>query len=150
MDAGGDSLPPTSGFVAACPKLTELTIICPHPDTPVAAETEYLGPAGSVRSATSELVNACKALPDFDTLQIAHVCGLTFCATGPSVRQGRRELKEHVGCAKDSAISCLRELETGCQEREGRRKITVRAIELVAGSTYPAFLDSVRVGEYEV
>jgi hypothetical protein len=147
-----DSLPPTPGFVAACPKLTELTAICPHPDTAEATETGYLlDPVGSVRSATSELVNACIALPDFDTLQIVHGCGLMYGAAGLSVIQRRRELREHVGCAKDSAINCLKEPETGCREREGRKKITVRVIELVMGSTFPAFhLDSVRVEEYEV
>jgi hypothetical protein len=69
LDVRGDSLPPTSGVVAACPWLTEFTIIC-HPDTIEDTEKGHpLDPVGRVRSVTSELVNARKALPDFDTLQ---------------------------------------------------------------------------------
>jgi hypothetical protein len=150
---GGDSLSTTSGFVAVCPKLTELTAICPHPDTAEATETGYLlDPLGSVRSATSELVNACKALPDFETFQIIHGCGLMYNnGADLSVKQRRRALREHVEGAKDSAINCLKESETGYREREGRKKTTVRVIELVAGSPYSTFhLDSVRVEECEV
>jgi hypothetical protein len=147
MDAGGDSLPPTSGFVAACPKLTELTIICPHAGTVEDTETEYLGPAGSVRSATSELVNACKALPDFDTLQIVYGCQPMYWELYHSEIPRRQTLREHAGYAKDSAINCLREPETGCRERGGRKKITVRVIELVMGNHDPT---SVRVEVCEV
>ena len=41
-DVGSDSPSPTPGFVTACPKLTEFTIICPHPDTIDETETGYL------------------------------------------------------------------------------------------------------------
>jgi hypothetical protein len=52
------------------------------------------------------------------------------------MKRRRRELREQVDSAKDLAINCLKELETGCLEGEGRKKTTVRVIELVAGS-YP-------------
>jgi hypothetical protein len=138
--------------VAVCPKLTELTVICSQPDTAEAAETgSLLDPVGTVRSSTSELVNACGAPPEFDTLQIVYVCGPMYKELYLSERRRRQALREHAGCARDSAINCSKELETGCQEREGRRKTTVRVIELVAGSSYVSFHpDCVRVEEREV
>jgi hypothetical protein len=151
-DVGGGSLFPTSGFVAVCPKLTELTIIFPDPGTIKDTETGYLlNPNGSVRSATSELVSACKALPDFDISQIVHGCGLMYGGAGLRAKRRRRRLRKHVGWAKDSAINSLKEPETGCQERQGWKKATVRVIELVAGSPCPTFhLSSARVEECEV
>ena len=151
-DVGGGSLSLTSGFVAVCPRLTELTIIFPDPGTINDTETGYLlNPNESVRSATSELVSACKTLPDFDTLQIVHGCGLIYGGAGLRAKRQRRKLRKRVGWAKDSAISCLKEPETGCRERGGRKKVTVRVIELVAGSPYPTFhLNSARVEECEV
>ena len=78
---GCDSLSPTLGFVAACPKLIELTIVCPNPGTIgyMEMETGYIDLVGRIGSATSELVNACKGLPYFDTLQIVHGCGPERC-----------------------------------------------------------------------
>jgi hypothetical protein len=129
-----------------CPRLTELTVLCPHPGLIDLTERVYLGLVGRVRSAMPELVNACKALPDFDTFQIVH-----------SPDGGNRELdklREHLGSVEDIAISCLKEPETGCREGEGegRKKIMVRIIELVASGSRPApvYLDSVKVEEYEV
>ena len=140
LDVGSNSPPPTLGFVAACPRLTELTVICPHPDSTEDTETGYLlDPVGSVLSATSEFVNACKALPDFDTFQIVHGCGLAYIEVGPGAEQWRRVLGEHVDGAKDLAINCLKELETGYREGEQRKKTTVRVIELLAGSSCPNF-----------
>jgi hypothetical protein len=135
-----------------CPKLTELTVIYPHPDFIEKTETGYLlDPVGSVRSATSGLVNACKALPYFDTFQIVHGCRPTYNEADLDERQWRRALRERVGSARDLAINCLKEHKTECLEREGRRKTTVRVIELVAGSSYLTFhLDCVRVEECEV
>jgi hypothetical protein len=152
LDVRGTSLPLTSGFVAACPRLTELTIIFPHPHTTEATKTGYLlDPVGSVRSATSELVSTCKALPDFDTFQIVHGCGLIYNETSLHVRRRRQALREQVGSAKDLAVNCLKERETGCREREGRRKTTVRVVELSTSGPYPEFhLDCVRVEECEV
>ena len=151
LDAGGGSWPPTSGFVSACPKLTELTIISPYPDTLEEMETEYfLDPVGTARSAMSELVNACKVLPDFDTLQIVHGCRLDCGGEEPRGKQLQREYMDHVDGAKDMAISCLKEPEMGPQEGEGRRKTTVRVIELIAGPSQGFYMESVKVEEYEV
>ena len=64
------------------------------------------------------------------------------------------ELREYLGSVEDIAISCLKEPETGCREEEGegRKKITVWVIELVASGSRsaPVYLDSVKVDEYEV
>jgi hypothetical protein len=109
-----------------------------------------LSQVGSVRSATSELVNACKALPYFDTFQIVHGCRPMHNEADLSVGRRRQALREQVDSVKDLAINCLKELETGYREGEGR-KTTVRVIELAAGSHYPNFhLDYVRVEECEV
>ena len=162
LDAGGDSPSPISGFIAACPKLTELTIICPQQGSIEATETGYFhDPVGSVRSATSGLANACKALSDFDTFQIVHfpasipdlICGH---ALPDGVRDGRvrptlQTPREHVDGVKDLVINCLKEPETGCREGKGRKRTTVRVIELVARGSYPnLYLDSVEVEEYKV
>ena len=151
LDVGDDSPSPTLGFVAACPKLAELTIISPHPDTIEDLETKYyLDPVGSVRSATSELVNACKGLPDFDTLQIVHGCGLDYGGEELHVKRLQREYMEHVDGARDVAISCLKLPETRYhREGEGRRT-TVRVVELVAGPAQNFYMESVNVEEYEV
>ena len=147
-----DSPSPTPGFVAACPKLTEFTIIWPHLGITEDTKTGYIiGQVGSVRSATSELVNACKALPDFDTFQIVYGCRPWYNEADLRVRWRRRGLREQVDSAKDLAINCLRELETGCREGEGRKKTMVRVVELDVNSRCPNFhLDSVRVEECEV
>jgi hypothetical protein len=140
LDVGSDSPPPTLGFVAACPRLTKLTVICPHPNSIEDTETGYLlDPVGSVLSATSELVNACKALPDFDTFQIVHGCGLAYVEVGPGEEQRRWVLRENVDGAKDLAINCLKEPETGYREGVGMKKTTVRVIELLIGSSSPNF-----------
>ena len=154
---------PTSGFVAACPRLTELTIIYPHPHDSRRSETGTLSdPVGSARSATSELVNACKALPDFDTLQIVHLPLVTpflICACG-GLRYGRPSIgarepwaeqrKQMSGkrAAKDPVVDCLNS-KTRCQEGEGRKKITLRTIELCWDYLRPFYLDSMKVEEYE-
>jgi hypothetical protein len=151
LNVGGDSPPQTSGFVAACPKPTELTIICHHPDKVWGLETGYShDPVGTVRSATSELVNACKALPDFDTFQIVHGCGLDYGGEEPQVNRLRREYMKQVDGARDAAIRCLKEPETGCREGEGRRKTALRVIGLVSGPSQSFYMESVKVEEYEV
>ena len=105
-----------------------------------------------------DLVNACKALPDFDTLQIVY-----FILGTPSSRYadawtmslsplGRleRELRERLKGVRDLAIDCLKKQKTGCKEGEGR-KTTLRVIELIPCFSIPEFhLDSVVVEEYEV
>ena len=147
---GGGSPLPTSGFVAACPKLTELTIICPHPNKRGLGNGILRDPVGTVRSATSELVNACKGLPDFDTFQIVHGCGLDYGGEEVRVNRLRREYMEQVDGARYVAISCLKMPETGCREGEGRRKTTLRVIGLVSGPPQSFYMESVKVEEYEV
>lgn len=150
--------------MAACPKLTELTIIYPHPDDADVTESgPLLDPLGGARSATSELIQACKALPDFDTLQILHfptVAPLPICgcgrmrsgSLGPPMDQRRQALREEVKCLKDWAMECLRNPETGREEGAGRKKIALRTIELSSDRPRaPKFhLASVKVEECEV
>ena len=130
---GGDSLPPTPGFVAACPKLTELTVVYPRPGDNGATETGYLlDPVETARSAASELANACKSLPDLDTFQIVH-----FALSDGCIRQ-LHALGENLGSAKDLVINCLKEPKTECREGEGRKKTTVRVVKLVRRGSSPA------------
>jgi len=145
--------------VAACPKLTELTIIYPRPGDDTISEKGII-PDGTAtaRAATSEIVNACTSLPDFDTLQIVHsplVPPLPRCGCGrmrvtsqaPSTKQQKEELRAEVKALKDLAIDCLREPRTGCLGR----KTTVRVLELKSDRPRPRFhLGAVEVEEYEV
>ena len=158
-----DLLPPISGFINACPRLTELTVIYPHPDTTL-PPAETGGPfdrAGSARSAISELVIACKALPDFDTLQIVYfpsvkplmMCGCYRMRYGILWSEERRKrvllLREEVECMKDWAMDCLRKPEAGCRDGEARKNTTLRVTELSPASS-SVHLGSVRVKEYKV
>ena len=152
--------------MAACPKLTELTIFYPRPsDTQVSEAGILIDPTKSARTATLELVSACKALPDFDTLQIVHfplvtplpLCGcgrMRLTNQGPSLKQRTKALRDEVKGVKDWAIDCLREPGVGCQEKVkevGRKKTVVRIIELRSDRPRPKYhLASVKVGEYEV
>jgi len=117
-----------------------------------------------------ELVNACKTLPSFDTLQIVH---FSFTTAPPTrvweggglesyTEQQKQVLREQIQGAKDSAIDCLKELETECQQVEGKKKTTLRVIELSSVftstrrhpgyvATSPIFhLGSVKVEDYDV
>ena len=152
--------------MAACPKLTELTIFYPRPgDAQVSEGGILIYPAESARTATLEIVNACRALPDFDTLQIVHFPLVTFlplCGCGrmrlnnpgPSMGQRKKALRKEVQGVKDLAMDCLREPEVGCQEKEKeveRRKTVVRIIELRSNRPRPKYhLASMKVDEYEV
>ena len=144
--------------MVACPGLTELTVIYRFPADARPTETGVLlDLAGRARSEISELVIACKALPDFDTFQIARfpVGGLPclVCWRGQaechshhyhtSDEQWKGALKKHMKELGEWAIECLREPRTGCREGEGRR-ITVRVIEFGLGGHH------MNVEEYEV
>ena len=129
-------------FVVACPRLTELTIF-PYPYDFRITEREILhDPAGKALPAISELVFACESLPDFDTIQI--LCFPTL------------EPYKILSCERGKcSCSVLCKGKAGRQEREGRRRTTVRVIRFssVASftcppSNYPA--DSVEVEVYEV
>ena len=106
--------------------------------------------AGRARSAILDLVGACKALPDFDTLQIVRfpaippplVCSCVWSVCNcrlPSTRQLENQMKE----LEEWAMDCLKKPRPGCQEGEGR-KTTLRVIKFRPGRR------SVKVEEREV
>ena len=149
--------------MAACPKLTELTIIYPRPYDAQSAETgTLLNSIESARSATLELADACKALPDFATLQIVHfpvvtplpMCGcgwMRYGSLGPSMERRRQVLREEVKGLKDCAIECFKKPNAGSQDGVRRKKTTLRVIELSSDRPHSRFqLGPVTVEEYEV
>lgn len=108
----------------------------------------------------SELVVACKALPDFNTLQIVRLpntpsppgCNSAgsyadFYSVRP-MEWWEQILKEHLKYLEDWTIDCLKKPKTGRLEREGRRWITLRIIEF-GHDHYPSQRYA-RVKEYEV
>ena len=153
LDVGGGSPPPTAGFVAECPKLTELSIVYPSLDDGDEDTRYRFYLTERVRSATLELANACKALPDFDTFQIIHA---PLPVLRPELYMDYEmtrdptlsfyELREELGSGKELVINCLKKPETECREGEGRKKTMVRVVELAEGH-HPA---STKVEEYEV
>ena len=77
----------------------------------------------------------CNALPDFDTLQIVHFSlttppPISRCGRcdGPVsyTEQQKQTLKDQLQGVKDLAVDCLRKLETGHQEGEITKKMTLR------------------------
>jgi len=94
----------------------------------------------------SELVIACKALPDFKTLQILHfpttpphpIC---WCGHhGLSTKQWEQALKEQGEVMKGLAMDSLETPKTECQEGGGRKRTTVRVVKLTrAPYTRPGF-----------
>ena len=143
------------GFVAACPRLTELTVISHYAQN--AGRRVSLDLAGRARSAISELVVACKTLPDFDTLQIVHFpivptrsecwCGLKGCGSHwPSVGWWEPALEKQVKDLTAWVVGCLKGPKMGRREVEGRR-ITLRVIEFGPGRPCQS---PVKVEEYEV
>ena len=120
--------------MAACPRLTELTVVFHHQYDGQHAETGTLiDPAGGARSAMSELVVACKALPDFATLQVVRftlVPGHLICSCGwggcgsrmDSSKQKEEILRKQTEDMKDWAMDCLKRSETGWREGEERKR----------------------------
>ena len=148
--------------MAACPRLTELTVT-PNPYDTRATETGVLhDPAGTVLSAISELVIACEALPDFDTLQILHVpaprddgvrgCGELWCNNRTlHANQWGRLRREQVGGLKDFTIDCLETLKSRRHKGEGRKRTIVRIVRMRYVIGRPDYLPrSVEVEEYEM
>lgn len=148
-----------SRFAAACPRLTELTIVYPNPlDAHQTSGTVILfDPAGSAHSTVLELVTVCKALPHFDTFQIVYPPSPTpssLCRCHQGMRSRRRPSKEQlkqmeqeVKGLKDWTIECLKKSKVRRQEGEGRKRTTLRVIEL---SPDRPLLGSVEVEVYEV
>ena len=156
-------MPLIPGFVAACPMLTELTLIYPHPDDNRVWEggvEVWVDMDKIARSAILELVDACGALPDLDTLQIVYflliapirICGFARVPydnlpTTEELKQVRRWQMRDVG---DLVIDCLREARAGRLEGGGRKQNTMRLIELNPCLPYAGHpLASVRVEEFE-
>lgn len=118
-----------------------------------------------------ELTNACKALPNFDTLQIVSFSLAVLpptreCESGGCNRRGayterqKRVLVEQMKDVKGLAINCLKEPATVFRAG-GTKKATLRVIELSSarallrptpryGATLRFHLDSVKVEECEV
>ena len=140
--------------MAALPRLTELTLLYPHPYDTLAMKTVMpLNRDGIIRSATLELLNACRALPDFNALQIVYLISdetRFLCGTRvslPATDQQKRALRKQV---KDLAVDSLKKAKAGCWEGEGRNKTTMRVIELDQYSTSVGYrLASVKVEELE-
>ena len=148
--------------MAACPKLTELTIT-PDPYDTRTTETGILyDPAGTALSAISELVVACETLPDFDALQILHApapppypicwCGLRRCDDRLlHAKQWEQSRGEKVRGMKDFAIDCLKTLKSGRHEGDGRKRTMVRVVRLSVTLPHPDYgPGSVEIEKYEV
>ena len=108
------------------------------------------------RSAISDLVGACRALPDFDTLQIAlfpiirppsrtyNLC--RRCPDCDCDQEWRTEIPgKHPKGLEEWAMDCLKS-KTGCREGEGRGRTTFRVIKF--GDETPC-QSTVEVEEYE-
>ena len=111
-----------------------------------------------MHAATLELVNACRALPDFDTLQIVHftlgepllICGYARVSLVPTDQQ-ERALREQVKGVKDLAIDSLRKVKVECEEGERGEKVIVRVIELSPHVPFGRYhLGSVEAEVFEV
>ena len=145
--------------MAALPRLTELTLLYPHPyDTHVTKTGIPLDRDGIIRSATLEHLNACRVLPDFDTLQIVYfILGEPIFLCGgmrvslPPTDQEKWALREQVKGVKDLAVDSLKKVKAGCWEGEGRKKTIMRVIELDPYLPPEGYrLDSVKVEVLEV
>ena len=65
--------------------------------------------------------------------------------------QWERSLRKQAKAMKDFTIDCLKKSESGRQEREGRKRITVRVVRLNSALPRPDYYPgSVEVEEYEV
>jgi len=108
-------------------------------------------------SATLELVNTCRALRDFDTLQIVHylldepilTCGyarMNFGSTDKWAQASREQAKG----VKYLAIDSLKKAKVEFREGEGR-KVMVRVVELRPCHPLAGYhLSSVKAKEFEV
>ena len=136
--------------MAACPRLTELTVISPCPyDAQHTRTGVQLDPTGRALLAVLELVIAYKALPDFNTLQIVR---FPWCVQGRSghhglfLEQWELALEKQTKDLEMQAIDCLKTPRTGYREGEGRRTMmrTVKIRSRCIGQS------SVEVEECEV
>jgi len=141
--------------VAACRRLTELTVTYPHThDISFSKQGALLDKVETARSTTLELVNVCKELPDFDTIQIVYflseaALGWGGCGILPLSERQSQVLRKQVKGVADLAIDCLKEPGTGRRGGEGRNKTMVRVIEL-SPDHQRYHLGPVKVEEHEV
>ena len=139
--------------MAACPRLTELTVWSNPYDTRTTETGVLHDPAGIALSVISELIVACEALPDFDTFQILHVPAFPPSAYWYGLRISdknklygelwEQSRMEQARVMRDFAIDCLKTLKSRRHEGEGRKRTVVRMVRV--GPTL-----SVKVEEYEV
>ena len=151
----------TPEFAVACPRLTELTVAFRYKYYGEDTKTGTLvDPIGGTHSAMSELVVACKALPDFNTLQIVReiippvslVCRCEWGGCGSRIGSSQEQeeiLRKQTEDIKDWTMNCLKKPETGFQEGEERerKRITLRVFMFCAGRPCHS---SGEVEEYEV
>ena len=133
--------------------LTELTVLSNPYDTRTTETGVLHDPAGMALSVISELVVACEALPDFNTLQILHVPALAPSPYWYGLRISdnnklheelwEQSRMEQARGMKDFAIDCLKTLKSRRHEGEGRKRTVVRMVRV--GPILP-----VKVEEYEV
>ena len=147
--------------MVACPRLTELTVAFRYEYNGKHARTGTLiERIGGARSAMSELVVACKALPDFNTLQIVREIIIPFplicrcewggCGSRMDSSEEQEEIsRKQMEDMKDWTMDCLKKPETGFQEGEERerKRITLRVFMFCAGRPCHS---SGEVEEYEV
>lgn len=97
-----------------CPRLTELTIVCPPSlEAQATAFKAMTGAFRSAYSAISKLITVCSALSDFDTLQIVYFlvlrrykvwgCGELWSLHELSIKQDQAS-REHMECVRDRAV----------------------------------------------
>ena len=135
-----------------CLRLTELTVIYPYPHCVQLVEAGVMldSTRSRAHSAISELVVACKALPDFDTFQIVRIPIGTPCLLSwgqrlkldghtPTAKHLEQALKGQTEDVRDWAMDYLKKSGTG--RREGA---TLRVIDFSPGNS-PELVE-----EYEV
>ena len=138
--------------MAAVPRLTELTLLCSRPADTTTKGTWIPPDLEATKSATTELVDTCKALPDFDTLQIVHLPRpVEWWSRDISAEQRDKAWTEQLKGLKDLVMDRLGEPRTRYQERGVRKRSMLKIIELSADrSRAGSHLDSLTVEEYEV
>jgi len=145
--------------VAALLRLTELTLLYPHPYDTLVTETGMpLDRVGITHSTTLEFLNACTALPDFDALQIAYFVldeslfvPSSILVNLPLTDRQEWISREQVKGVKDLVVDSLKKVKAGCREGEGGRKFTLRVIKLGPYLHPPMYrMNSAKAEEFEV
>lgn len=146
-DLLGFTARPTSGFATVCPQLTELTFFYPLPGhiqkTKHGVDSETLQTARII----PEIVNACRLLPNFDTVQIVYCFGDPLPRPSRSLFwrnpgydntvntwcERRIMFEEELQVVKDKVIRALEQnkCDGGGAGEEGRDRVMVRVIELL-------------------